>query len=199
MVEESRRPCRERASVGPITRRRPTPKIKHLHEVRVGREQLDQSWLWEEAGRIAGQSGYKKRSPFWAFTIVAFDTKQKADAFEALVQRRRREEELRQLRQRPCPVRIAYEEAARRQHAVIWGLSTGVIGEVVRTYRRERRNCSTHGHPNWIASDAILAVAPSISRERAREMVDAMLAWTISRYATWFWTGLQGERIINRY
>jgi hypothetical protein len=60
-------------------------------------------------------------------------------------------------------------------------------------------DCSTHGHPNMVAAEIILAVAPSISRERAREMVDAMLAWTIARYGAWFWTGLQGDRTINRY
>jgi len=59
--------------------------------------------------------------------------------------------------------------------------------------------CSSHGHPNWIASNVIMAAAPTTSRERAREMVDAMLAWTIARHPTCFWNGLQGERIINRY
>jgi len=40
---------------------------------------------------------------------------------------------------------------------------------------------------------------PTFGRERACEMVDAMLAWTIARYGTWFWTGLQCDRILNRY
>jgi hypothetical protein len=93
-----------------------------------------------------------------------------------------REEELREARQRPCPVHVRYEEAARCQHAVIWGLSTGIIRDVVRTYRQERRDCSTHGSPNLKAADIILAVAPSIARERAREMVDAMLAWKIAQH-----------------
>ena len=30
-------------------------------------------------------------------------------------------------------------------------------------------------------------------------MVDAMLACIIARHQTWFWTGLQGDQIINRY
>jgi len=30
-------------------------------------------------------------------------------------------------------------------------------------------------------------------------MVDAMLAWVIARHGTWLWTGLQGDRVINRY
>jgi hypothetical protein len=30
-------------------------------------------------------------------------------------------------------------------------------------------------------------------------MVDQMLAWTIARHGSWFWTGLQGDHIINRY
>ena len=88
-----------------------------------------------------------------------------------------------------------YEEAAKAQHAVIWGLSTGIMREVVRTYRRERRDCSTHGHPNMMAAGVIMAAAPAISRERAREMVDQMLAWVIDRHGTWFWSGLQGDRI----
>jgi len=30
-------------------------------------------------------------------------------------------------------------------------------------------------------------------------MVDAMLAWVIARHGKWFWCGLQGDRVINRY
>jgi hypothetical protein len=30
-------------------------------------------------------------------------------------------------------------------------------------------------------------------------MVDDMLAWVIARHGTWFRTGLQGDRSINRY
>jgi hypothetical protein len=30
-------------------------------------------------------------------------------------------------------------------------------------------------------------------------MVDEMLAWVISRHGAWFWNGLQGDRIINRF
>jgi len=96
-------------------------------------------------------------------------------------------------------VRLQYEEAAKAQHAVIWGLSTGIIRDVVRTYRRERRDCSTHCHPNWVASDVILAAVPAIDRDRAREMVDQMLAWVIARHETWFWAGLQGERALKLY
>jgi hypothetical protein len=44
-----------------------------------------------------------------------------------------------------------------------------------------------------------LAKAPAIGTDKAREMVDAMLAWVIARHDTWFWTGLQGDRVINRY
>jgi hypothetical protein len=182
-----------------ITRSPSKPKPRFVHECRVGREEADGAWLWEQVERIAGPTGYKKRTPFWAYTIIAFDTKEKAGELERLVRGHRRDGNLRQLRKERCPVRLRYEEAARCQHAVVWGLSTGIIRDVVRTYRRERRDCSTHGHPNWKASDVILAAAPSISRERARDMVDAMLAWTIARHAPWFWKGLQGDRIINRY
>jgi hypothetical protein len=52
--------------------------------------------------------------------------------------------------------------AAKAQHAVIWGMSTGIIRDVVQTYRRERRDCRTHGSPNWEAAKVILAAAPAI-------------------------------------
>jgi hypothetical protein len=84
------------------------------------------------------------------------------------------------------------------QYAVIWGLSTGLLREVVRVYRRERSNCSTHGLPRAVAAQVILAATPVTDVERAREMVDAMLTWAIARHGTWFWTGLQGDRVINR-
>ena len=79
-----------------------------------------------------------------------------------------------------------YEEAARAQHAVIWGLSTGIIREVARAYRRERADCSTHGYPNMVAARVIVAAAPAIDIDRAREMVDQMLAWVIARHGAWF-------------
>jgi hypothetical protein len=60
--------------MGRITRYSSKPKTKYLHEVRVGTLTVDQAWLWEEVERIAGHAGYKKRSPFWACTIIAFET-----------------------------------------------------------------------------------------------------------------------------
>ena len=185
--------------MGRVTRSPPKPKPKYLHEVRVGRDCVDQAWIWEAAARIAGPIGYKRRSPFWAYTIIAFDMPEKAAEMDSRLQRWRRDEELRERRKRPCPVRARYEEAAAAQYAIIWGLSTGIIREVVRTYRCERSDCSSHGHPNMEAAKVILAAAPSIDPDRARDMVDAMLACVIARHGDWFWTGLQGDRIINRY
>jgi hypothetical protein len=185
--------------MGRATRYPPKPKPKYLHEVRVGHGEVDQAWIWKEAERVGGLTGYRKRSPFWAFTIVAFDAPEKAAELERHLRRWRDEEELHEARKRPCPVRVRYEEAELGQYAVIWGLSTGIIRDVVQTYRRERVDCSSHGHPNWIAADVILAAAPSIGRDKARKMVDAMLAWVIARHASWFWTGLQGDRTINHY
>lgn len=182
-----------------VTRSPSRPKPKFLHECKVGREEAAQPWLWQQVESIAGPSGYKKRTPFWACTIIAFDTKEKAEALELYLRRRREVAERLERRTWPCPVAAKYDEAAKAQHAVIWGLSTGIIRDVVRTYRRERRQCSSHGHPNWKAADVILAAAPSIGRDRAREMVDAMLAWTIARHGNWFWKGLAGARLINRY
>lgn len=181
-----------------VTRSPPKPKPRFVHEVRVGHEAAEQAWLWENVERIAGPRGFKKRTPFWAYTIVAFTTKEQAAELELVVRRHREAEDRRIARQWPCPVRTRYEEAAAAQHAIIWGLSTGLLRDVVRVYRRERRDCSTHGSPNWIASDVILAAAPGFGRDRAREMVDAMLAWVIARHGTRFWTGLSGDKAINR-
>jgi len=61
----------ERAVVGRITRTRPKPKPKFVHEVRVGHWEVGQSWLAELVARIAGPNG-KKRTPFWAYTIFSF-------------------------------------------------------------------------------------------------------------------------------
>lgn len=183
--------------MGRVTRQPFKPKPKFLHEVTVRHGEVAHAWIWEKAARIAGPIGYKRRSPFWAITIIAFDAEEKASELEGLLREWRRDEELREARRRPCPVRVQYEDAALAQYAVIWGLSTGIIRDVVRVYRRERGDCSTHGMPRSIAAEVILARAPAIGTDKAREMVDAMLAWVISRHATWFWTGLQGERTIN--
>lgn len=182
-----------------ITRPPPKPKPKYLHEVNVRFNEAEQAWLQEDVARIAGPIGFKVRKPNWGVRVFQFDTREKAEAFRRRLLRWRHEEELREARKRPCPQRVRYQEAAVRQHAIIWGLSTGIIHEVVRVYRHERMDCSTHGAPNWAASDVILRAAPAFGRDRAREMVDAMLAWTISHHGTWFWTGLQGQHIINRY
>jgi hypothetical protein len=114
--------------------------------------------------------------------------------------RRHREAAARlEAKKRPCPVDVKYAEAAFHQYAVIWRLSTDLLREVVRVYRRERSNCSTHGLPRAVAAEVILAQAPATDVERAREMVDAMLTWVIARHGSWFWTGLQGDRVINRF
>jgi hypothetical protein len=55
---------KERAAVVRITRSPSKPKPKLVHECRVGRKTADQLWLWQQVDRIAGPSGYKKRSPF---------------------------------------------------------------------------------------------------------------------------------------
>ena len=52
-------------------------------------------------------------------------------------------------------------------------------------------------YPNMVAARVIVAAAPAIDIDRAREMVDQMLAWVIARHGAWFWTGLQGERTLK--
>ena len=184
--------------MGRVTRYPPRSKPKYLHEVTIRHSKTGQAWIWEKAARIGGPTGYKRRSPFWAITIIAFDSQEKAVRMEGVLRDWRHDEELREARRWPCPVHVRYEEAALAQYAVIWGLSTGIIREVVRVYRKERSDCSTHGLPRSIAAEVILAMAPAIGTDKAREMVDAMLAWVIARHASWFWRGLQGDRVINR-
>jgi hypothetical protein len=178
---------------------RPKPKPKFAHEVRVGRQEVDQPWLAELLVRVAGANGYKRRTPFWAYAIFSFVHKEQADRLERGLRDMRELQARLEAKARPCPVRVRYEEAARAQHAVIWGLSTGIIREVVRVYRRERRDCPAHGSANWAASDVIRAAAPSVDRDRAREMVDQMLRWVIARHRTWFWTGLEGDGTFRTY
>jgi hypothetical protein len=185
--------------VGRISRPRPKAKPKFVHEVRVGCREVDQPWLAELLAQIASDNGFKKRTPFWAYTVFLFVHREQADRLEREIQDRRWLRDRLAAKARPCPVAARYEEAARAQHAVIWGLSTGVIREVVRTYRRERADCSTHGSPNMAAARVIVAAAPAIDIDRAREMVDQMLAWVIERHGEWFWTGLQGDRELKLY
>lgn len=185
--------------MGRITRPPRRPKPKFVHEVRVGRDFVGQPWLQEELDRIAGPNGYRRRTPFWAYTVFSFVLKAQADAFELQVQRRHELADREERARHPCPIRVRYEEAARNQHAVIWGLSTGVLPRVVERYRAERMECSTHGHPSWQAARVILEIAPTLEHAHAREMVNAMLAWTIERDGWAFWEGLQGDPTINRY
>lgn len=184
--------------MGRVTRYPPKAKPKYPHEVTIRHSECGQAWIWEKAARIGGSTGYKRRSPFWAITIIAFDSQEKAIQMDGLMRDWRHDEELREARRWPCPVRVRYEEAALAQYAVIWGLSTGIIRDVVQVYRRARSDCSTHGLPRSIAAEVILAKAPAIGTDKAREMVDAMLAWVIARHARWFWNGLQGDRVVNR-
>jgi hypothetical protein len=103
------------------------------------------------------------------------------------------------LRKRPCPVRVQYEKAALGQHAVIWGLATGIIRDVVLAYRRARLDCPAHGPANFAAAKVIIARCPWMDHngweghERARDMAEHMLAYIEARHRDWFWRGLQGE------
>jgi len=54
-------------------------------------------------------------------------------------------------------------------------------------------------YPNIVAARVIVAAAPAIDIDRAREMVDQMLAWVIARHGAWFWTGLQGDQDLKLY
>jgi hypothetical protein len=141
--------------------------------------------------------GYKWRTPFWAITIIAFDTEEKAAELKGLLRGG--------VTTKSCARRVggrarcvsATRKPLSRSTPSFGGLSTSIIRDGRRVYRRERSDCSTHGLPRSIAAEVIRAKAPAIDTDKAREMVDAMLTWVIARHASWFWTGLQGERTIN--
>jgi hypothetical protein len=182
--------------VGRVTRTPPKPKIKYEHEVAVGKDEFDQAWIWEDAARIGGLTGYKVRPSGWAARRVQFDTREKAAQLDRRLRRWRHEEERRRARLHPCPVGTRYREAAVRQHGVIWGLSTGHIRPIVQAYRRARMDCSTHESPYWDATQVMVARGPGFDFERSRLMVDAMLLYIEARHRDWFWRGLQGDRRI---
>ena len=103
------------------------------------------------------------------------------------------------MQRHPCPIAIRYAEAALRQHAVVWGLSTGHIRPIVQAYRRARLDCSTHEMPNARATEMLGGFGPSIDFDRGRQMVDAMLVYIEARHRDWFWKGLQGNRQIASF
>jgi hypothetical protein len=92
-----------------------------------------------------------------------------------------------------------YREAALSQYAIIWGLSTGIIKDVVRAYRRSRYECSSHGVANMEAALVIVARCPHLDHsdwdgiERARDLAEYMLVHYEQRHRKWFWNGLEGE------
>jgi hypothetical protein len=146
--------------VGRITRCPPKPKLKFVREVRVRRGEIDQPWFPRTARQRCHGNGLQEAHPILGLHGLLVRREEQADEMELYLGRSRETEERRQAKARPCPVAVRYEEAVRAQHAVIWGLSTGIIRDVVRTYRRERRACSSHGHPNMVAAKAILDAAP---------------------------------------
>ena len=176
------------SALGRITGPPPKPKPKYLHDVRVGHRgqwSARQADLWAAVTRVAGTADFQKRDPFWASTVISFDTAEKAAALRRWLRNCHFDQEA------DRPSSDPYAAVVKAQHAVIWVLTTGIIREVVRTYRTYRSDCSTHGMPKWEAASVILRAAPSITREDAREMVEAMLALVIARHGAWFWSGLK--------
>lgn len=187
--------------MGRITRSPPKPRPKFSYDVTVPRTgmkwQTHQEELWGEVTRIAGNAGYRRRSPFWAVTTVCFDTPAKADELRAWLRAQRFSETFEPRR----PARPdSYELAAKIQHAIIWGLSTGLIRPVVQAYRERRRDHGwTHQPANSAAADVIVAACPAIEHDDAREMVDHMLRHVEERHRAWFWQGIDGDHGFNGY
>jgi hypothetical protein len=113
-------------------------KAKFVHEVRVGHWEVDKPWLAELLDRIAGPNGYKKQTPFWAYTVFSFVHREQADEMRLYVGRHREAAAKLEAKRRPCPVAIRYEQAALAQYAVICGLSTGLTRLVAVPDRRNR-------------------------------------------------------------
>ena len=179
-----------------ITKPPPRPKVKHAHEVRVahtGKWSARQDDLWTEVQRVAGYEGFKTKEPFWGCTAIYFDTAEKASVLRHWL-RDCRFEQTPEKRKRVDP----YDEVVFAQYSVIWGLASGVMPEMIRVYRLHRSKCTTHGSPNWAASSVVMQAAPGLSRDDARKMVDAMLAYVIARDSLW-WDGFDGPHQIKQY
>jgi len=58
--------------VRPIIRQPPKPRLTFAHEVRVGHQEVDEPLACRAARPDRRPNGYKKRTPFWAYTIFAF-------------------------------------------------------------------------------------------------------------------------------
>ena len=185
--------------MGRITRLPPKPKPSYPHEVTLGRGEADEGWIWDQATRVGSFTGYKRRRRSWSSTIVSFDTPEKAAALKSRLQRWRHEREMAKDRLYPCPVGVRYRAAALGQHGVLWGLATGHIRPIVQAYRQARADCSSHGMPNWKATEVLVGLCPSIDFERGRKMVDAMLFYVEARHRAWFWKGLQGDRTASSF
>jgi hypothetical protein len=97
--------------MGRITRSPPKPKLKYPFEVSVAQHGVVADWIWDEAARVGGFTGYQKKQTGWATKLVLFDTQEKADELRARIWRRRRDEELWALRGQPCPIAIKYRRA----------------------------------------------------------------------------------------
>ncbi|HTR86221.1 MAG TPA: hypothetical protein VMI56_17185 [Reyranella sp.] len=183
--------------MGRITRHPQKPGPKHGHAVDVAEWGHVDEWIWPEAERVAGVMGYQVKKRGWASTRILFDTIEKAREFADRLERHRHDVEIVEARRRPCPIRTRYDQAALGLHAVTWGLSTGVIRDVVQAYRRTRRDCSSHGVANSAAAKVIIERCPHLDtyagRERARDMAEHMLVYVEVRHRDWFWRGLEGD------
>jgi hypothetical protein len=191
-------------AVGRITRHPPKPKPKYVHAVNVDIWEAEDPWIWDEVKRIGGLLGYRTRKPNWGCRVLAFDTPEKEQQMRRLLARWRHERYLLELRRQPCRIATAYERAALGQHAVLWGLSTGVIADVVAAYREAWRGCSAHGPANWEAVEAIDRRFPHLTAtpagfDRAREMIDFMLVYAEARDRDGFWCGLEGEHTLYAF
>ena len=187
--------------MGRITRSPPKPRPKLVHEVNVSRTgmkwQTHQAELWAEVARIAGYAGYKQRSPFWAITTVFFDAKEKADGLRAWLHKEKFSEGREPYRPPPPD---PYNVAAKVQHAIIWGLSTGLIRPVVMAYREKRREEGwTNAPANSAAAAVIVATCPAIKHNDARDLAEHMLRHVEERHREWFWRGINGDRGFNGY
>lgn len=185
--------------MGRITRPPKPAKIKYEHGVGVSWKGEVDEWVWPEAERVAGVMGYRTRPRGWHGTTIYFDSKEKADEFSARLWRYRQDVEQAKERLRPCPVAAGYRRAALGLHAVCWGLSTGIIKDVVRAYRRARSECSSHGMANYAAARVIIARCPHMDHDgldghdRARDLAEHMLVYYEARHRAWFWDGLEGR------
>jgi hypothetical protein len=176
-----------------------TPELSYRYPVYVSMWPRTEACARAATSRLAGNAGCFIESRGWRGTTIWFDTAEKAEEFSRLQAEWREAWVAAHPRQPVHPLDARYRKAALAHHAIVWGLSSGVLRDVVRAYRRSRYECSSHGVANFAAALTIVARCPHLDHsdwggiERARTLAEYMLIYVEARHRAWFWKDLEGK------